>query len=171
MASTLRRSIDSVATLSNGANVDERSIFSAISVFMEKLKQDKQFTAVEEEVMTMVAAAAKQVEARIGGKPEVIVYLCTHPRTCLERIARRYQPDDDCITLKELESLDKLHREMMWQATQEGGTVVFVDEVQQFQRKKQMCELASYLESIASGEEDDGKPTYITIQRPKVTKG
>ena len=170
MASTLRRSIDSVATLNSGVNVDERSILSAVLVFMEKLKKDNQFTEVEEEIMAMVAAAAKQVEAKIGGKPDVIVYLCTHPKTCLRRISKRYQPDDASISLKELENLDELHREMMRQATQEGVTVVFVDEVQQFQRKKQMCELASYLESIASGEEDEGKPVYLTIRKPKVTE-
>ena len=169
MASTLRRSIDSVATLNKGVNVDERSILSSIYVFLEKLRQDKQFTEVEDKTMTMVAAAARQLEARIGGKPDVLIYLNTDPKTCLKRISKRYQPDDDSISLKELESLDVLHKKMMGQATLEGVTVIFVDDVQQFQRKKQMYELASYLESIASGEEDEGKPVYLTIRRPKVS--
>ena len=142
---------------------------TSIFVFLEKLKQDKQFTKLEEETMVMVAAAARQLEAKIGGKPDVVVYLSTDPKTCMKRISKRYQPDDDCISLKELESLDVLHKKMMQQATLEGVTVVFVDEVQQFQRKKQMNELASYLESIASGEEDEGKPTYLTIRKPKVS--
>ena len=168
MSSTLKRSIDGIPTQQRGINIDERSLHSAEKVFLRKLRMDGAYTAAEEASMDMLVATAKEIEKKIGGRPEVVIWLNVHPNTCYRRIATRDQPDDGAIQLAELRANDLLHRKMIREIVEGGTTVVILDEVQQHQRSRQMDELASYLESVAAGEEDEGKPVYLTIQKPKV---
>ena len=148
--------------------MDERSLRSAIHVFIEKLKMDKCFDEREEAVMDMIVAAAKQIEEKIGGKPDVMVIINAGPELCYQRISGRDQPDDKSIQLGELRCIDLLHKRMAREAIEEGITVVYLDEVEQDQKVLQLRELSAYLESIAAGEEDVGKPVFITILKPKV---
>ena len=168
MASTLRRSIDGIPTQQRGINIDERSLFSAEKVFLRKLRMDGAFTQAEEASMDILLATAKEIEQKIGGRPDVVVWLNVHPNTCYQRIGTRDQPDDGAIQLAELRAIHVLHSKMISEIVNNGTTVVMLDEVQQHQRSRQMTELASYLESFAAWEEDEGKPVYLTIQKPKV---
>ena len=168
MSSTLKRSVDGIPTQQRGFNIDERSLFSAEKVFLRKLRMDGAFTAAEEASMDILVATAKEIEKKIGGRPDVVVWLNVNPMTCYRRIGTRDQPDDGAIQLAELRAIDLLHRKMIREIVNGGTIVVTLEEVQQHLRSRQMDELTSYLESIATGEEDEGKPTYLTIQKPKV---
>ena len=139
---------------------------SAIEVFYEKMKQDKILTYQEEAAMQIIAECALAIEAKLGGKPEVVVWVDCDPVDCYKRIGRRDQPDDQCIQLSELRAIDLLHRKMMRKLVQSGTTVVTMDKVCMSQKTRQLRELTSYLESRANGIANAGRPVFISIQEP-----
>lgn len=166
LSSTLRRAIEASPTLEQGISVEERSVQSAIEVFYEKMRQDGILTYLEEDAMQVVADCAIAVEAKLGGRPEVVIWVDIDPMDAYRRIGRRDQPDDSAIQLAELRAIDLLHRTMMKKLVQNGTTVVILDKVCQSQKTRQLMELASFLESRAQGMSGTGRPVFITVQEP-----
>ena len=146
--------------------MEERSVGSAIEVFYEKMRQDGILTYLEEEAMQVVADCAIAVETKLGGRPEVVVWLDIDPMDAYRRIGKRDQPDDSAIQLAELRAIDLLHRAMMRKLVKNGTTVVIMDKVCQSQKTRQLMELTSFLETRAQGIPSAGRPSFITVQEP-----
>ena len=156
--------------MKQGISVEERSVRSAIEVFYEKMRQDGILTYLEEEAMQVVADCAIAVEAKLGGKPEVVIFVDVDPVDCYKRIGRRDQPDDSAIQLAELRAIDMLHRAMMRGLVQSGTTVVTLDRVVLSQRTRQLMELTSFLEAKANGIPGAGRPAFISVQEPVINE-
>ena len=166
LSSTLRRTLEGCPTAQQGISVEERSVRSAIEVFYEKMKQDGILTNREEEAMQIIADCALALEAKLGGKPEVVIWVDEDPNVCYARVGKRDQPDDESIQLSELRAIDLLHRSMIKGLQQAGTTVVTMDSVVQSQKTRQLAELTSFLESRANGIPSVGRPVFISIQEP-----
>ena len=130
------------------------------------MRQDGILTYLEEDAMQVVADCAVAVEAKLGGKPEVVVWVDIDPMDAYRRIGKRDQPDDSAIQLAELRAIDLLHRTMMRKLVQSGTTVVHLHKVCQSQKTQQLLELTGYLESKARGNPGAKGPVFITVQEP-----
>ena len=172
MASTLRRTIEGIATSRNGVNLDERSICSAVKVFTRKMMDEDILKPEEKEAMLYIAATAEAIEERMNEKPKIFIWIDTEPEECHRRLVNRDQPDDSSIRLTELKALDYYHIKMVEELRKEGATVIVLEKVPKSQRIKQVRELASYLEGVGTDMEGEGKPQLLKIFKPKakVTK-
>ena len=166
MASTLRRTIEGIATCRNGVNLDERSISSAVKVFTKKMIEDGILKPEEKETMMHVAATAEAIEKRLNERPSIYIWCDVEPEECRRRLLTRDQPDDANIKLAELRALDYYHIKMARELQQEGSTVVVLEKVSLAQRVKQIRELSSFIEGVVTGMGTSGKPQYLKIYRP-----
>ena len=166
LASTLRRIVEGVPHQLKGMTIYERSVFSAIHVFLKKLMMEKMLSPEEEEVMACIASSARALEERLGGRPQLYVFIESDPETCYCRLNRRSQPDDDKIRLSELRALELLHRQMMRAVVADGATVAVVERVPTIERTEQMHELAGFMTDMAQGKEGKASFNHITVIKP-----
>ena len=131
---------------------------------------EKMLSPEEEEAMSCVAAAARALEERLGGRPQLYIFMESDPETCYSRLNRRSQPDDDKIRLSELRALELLHRKMMKAVVEEGATVAVVERVPTIERTEQMRELTNFMTSMAQGKKEHRYYNHITVIEPAESK-
>ena len=158
--------MEGVPHRARGMTINERSVFSAIYVFLKKLMMEKVLSPEEEEAMACVASAARALEERLGGKPQLYIFMESDPETCYSRLTRRSQPDDDRIRLSELRALELLHRQMMKAVVADGATAVVVERVPTIERTEQMQELVDFMKSMAQGKTGRADYNHITVMEP-----
>jgi len=120
VCTTRARALKDAAQVANGRTLLlERSAECDREVFVEALRKQDAFSALQTEIYDTVCAS-------VADGPQVThyVWLDATPAQCYDRIQTRGRTSEQPITLSQLEGLDRLHR--LWLKRTEGNKPVMV---------------------------------------------